>query len=104
MDGAFSPWHLLIVAGIIVLLFGAKKLPEMARSVGKSARILKTELKDLHDDTPTDGVAQQTAELTAAPVAPAVPVTPPAPVAVPTHASPDAPAHHVTSGDQTPAS
>jgi sec-independent protein translocase protein TatA len=95
-DGALSPWHLLIVAGIIILLFGAKRLPDMARSVGKSARILKTELKDLHDDEPSD----TTAELTAAPVT--VP-TPPA-VTVPTHVPSDAPAHHVTSGDQTPAS
>jgi sec-independent protein translocase protein TatA len=48
--GEFGPWHLLIVAGVFVLLFGAKKLPDAARSLGKSARILKTELKDLHGD------------------------------------------------------
>jgi TatA/E family protein of Tat protein translocase len=46
----FGPWHLLIVAGVFMVLFGAKKLPEAARSLGKSARILKTELKGLHDD------------------------------------------------------
>jgi sec-independent protein translocase protein TatA len=48
--GEFGPWHLLIVAGVFVLLFGAKKLPDAARSLGKSARILKTELKGIHDD------------------------------------------------------
>jgi sec-independent protein translocase protein TatA len=50
--GEFGPWHLLIVAGVFMLLFGAKKLPEAARSLGKSARILKTEMKGLHDDEP----------------------------------------------------
>jgi sec-independent protein translocase protein TatA len=104
-DGAFSIWHLLIVAGIFVLLFGAKRLPDAARSLGKSARILKTELKDLHDDDkPSDDAVHQTAQITATPVAPAAPVAPPAPVTVPTHATSDAPAHPVTSGDQTPAS
>ncbi|MDT9686541.1 Sec-independent protein translocase subunit TatA [Streptomyces sp. TRM76323] len=41
--GTFSAWHLAIVIGVVVLLFGSKKLPEMARSLGKSARILKSE-------------------------------------------------------------
>lgn len=41
--GTFSVWHLAIVVGVVVLLFGSKKLPEMARSLGKSARILKSE-------------------------------------------------------------
>jgi sec-independent protein translocase protein TatA len=50
--GEFGPWHLLIVAGVFVLLFGAKRLPEAARSLGKSARIMKTELHSLHDDAP----------------------------------------------------
>lgn len=48
--GEFSPWHLLILAGLVVLLFGTKKLPDAARSLGKSMRIMKTELKGLHDD------------------------------------------------------
>ena len=50
--GEFGPWHLLIVAGVFVLLFGAKRLPDAARSLGKSARIMKTELHSLHDDAP----------------------------------------------------
>lgn len=45
-----GPWHLLIVAGIFVMMFGAKRLPDAARSLGKSARILKTELKDMRED------------------------------------------------------
>ncbi len=40
-------WELLIIAGVIVLLFGARKLPDMARSVGQSARIFKGEMKGM---------------------------------------------------------
>jgi len=39
-------WHLLILIAVIVLLFGAKRLPEMARALGQSARILQREIKD----------------------------------------------------------
>lgn len=48
--GAMSPTHWLIVLVVLVLLFGAKKLPEMARSVGRSSRILKSEMRGLRDD------------------------------------------------------
>jgi sec-independent protein translocase protein TatA len=94
--GELSPWHLLIVAAVFVLLFGAKRLPDAARSLGRSARILKTELKDMHeDDKDNPHQAQQTAALPASPVAPPTVVAPPAPVA-------EAPPQTVTSGDQTP--
>ncbi len=36
-------WHALIVLAVIVLIFGAAKLPALARSLGQSVRILKTE-------------------------------------------------------------
>jgi sec-independent protein translocase protein TatA len=42
--GEFSPWHLLIVAAMFILLFGANKLPQIARSVGQSMRIFKAEI------------------------------------------------------------
>jgi sec-independent protein translocase protein TatA len=90
--GEFGPWHLLIVAGVFVLLFGAKKLPDAARSLGKSARILKTELKDLHEDDHSNNQVHQ-AELSA-PVAP--------PTAPPTVVS-ETPAQPVSIGDQPPA-
>jgi sec-independent protein translocase protein TatA len=48
--GELSPWHWAIVIGIAVLLFGAKRLPDAARSLGRSARILKAELRA---DAPT---------------------------------------------------
>jgi sec-independent protein translocase protein TatA len=45
-----EPWHLLILVLVIVLVFGSKKLPDMARSLGKSARILKSEAKAMKDE------------------------------------------------------
>jgi sec-independent protein translocase protein TatA len=39
--------ELLIIAGVIILLFGARKLPEMARSLGKSAKAFKEETKGM---------------------------------------------------------
>jgi sec-independent protein translocase protein TatA len=43
--GELSPWHWLIVLGVVVLLFGAKRLPDAARSLGRSARILQAEMR-----------------------------------------------------------
>jgi sec-independent protein translocase protein TatA len=44
---ALSPGHLLVIAIVAaVLLFGWRQLPEMARSLGHSLRILRTELRD----------------------------------------------------------
>lgn len=40
-----SGWHLLILLVVMVLLFGAKRLPDMARAVGQSVRIFKGEMK-----------------------------------------------------------
>lgn len=44
--GALSPTHWLIIIGVLVLLFGAKRLPDAARNLGRSARILKAEVKE----------------------------------------------------------
>jgi len=57
-----GPTELIIIAVVIILLFGAKKLPDMARSLGRSAKILKAETKGLRsDDEPQQQAAQQTA-------------------------------------------
>jgi sec-independent protein translocase protein TatA len=48
--GGLSPWHWAIVAIVIVVMFGANRLPEAARSLGKSMRIFKSEVRELHDD------------------------------------------------------
>lgn len=46
----FGAQELLIILLIVVLLFGAKKLPETARGLGRSLRIFKAETKGLSDD------------------------------------------------------
>jgi sec-independent protein translocase protein TatA len=45
-----SPWKILIIAVVIIVLFGSKKLPHAARSLGQSMRILKKEVQGLHED------------------------------------------------------
>lgn len=50
LRNGLEPWHLLIVAIVLVVLFGSKKLPDAARSLGRSMRILKSEAKAMKDD------------------------------------------------------
>lgn len=48
-------WHFVILLGVVVLLFGANRLPDAARSVGQAARVLKAEMSGLHaDDAPAE--------------------------------------------------
>ena len=47
-----SPWKILIAAVVLIVLFGSKKLPDAARSLGRSMRILKSEVSSLHEDDP----------------------------------------------------
>jgi sec-independent protein translocase protein TatA len=49
--GGLQPWHWIIVIAVFVLLFGAKKLPDAARSLGKSMRIFKSEIKEMQSDS-----------------------------------------------------
>ncbi|MER5885783.1 Sec-independent protein translocase subunit TatA [Streptomyces sp. NPDC001941] len=48
--GRLGPTEIILILVVVVLLFGAKKLPDMARSLGKSARILKSEAKAMKSD------------------------------------------------------
>lgn len=48
--GRLGPTEIILILVVIILLFGAKKLPDMARSLGKSARILKSEAKAMKED------------------------------------------------------
>ncbi|MFE2722567.1 Sec-independent protein translocase subunit TatA [Kitasatospora sp. NPDC059327] len=52
LRNALEPWHLLLVVAAITLLFGSKKLPDLARGLGRSMRILKAETRALHEDDP----------------------------------------------------
>ncbi|MER5454804.1 Sec-independent protein translocase subunit TatA [Micromonospora sp. NPDC002389] len=48
--GALRPWHIAVLVVVMILLFGAKRLPDAARSLGRSLRIIKAETKSLADD------------------------------------------------------
>ncbi|UQS25015.1 Sec-independent protein translocase subunit TatA [Amycolatopsis thermalba] len=50
MFNAMQPWHLIVLVLVVILLFGAKRLPDAARSIGKSMKIFKAETKDLRED------------------------------------------------------
>jgi sec-independent protein translocase protein TatA len=61
---AFEPWHLIVIGGIAVVLFGAKRLPDSARSIGQSLRIFRSEV-DAARTTPGETAAQTTTRLPA---------------------------------------
>jgi sec-independent protein translocase protein TatA len=44
-------WHIVVLVLVVVLIFGANRLPDVARSVGQSLKIFKNEVKDLADDS-----------------------------------------------------
>lgn len=58
-----GPAELLILLGIVLLIFGAKKLPELARGIGKSVTSFKSGLQEGADEE-TDVAAQQEKETT----------------------------------------
>lgn len=45
-----GPMEIFAILAVVVLLFGAKRLPDLARGSGRALRIFKTEVKGLHDD------------------------------------------------------
>jgi sec-independent protein translocase protein TatA len=55
--GSLSPWHWAIIAILVVVLFGAKKLPDAARSLGKSMRIFKSEMREMQTESKADASA-----------------------------------------------
>lgn len=50
MFAGLTGWHLLIILAVILLLFGATRLPSLAKSVGQSARIFKKEMKQMDEE------------------------------------------------------
>lgn len=82
LGNAVKPVHILILVIVIVLLFGAKRLPDLARSVGQSLKIFKAEVKDLTDDKDKDVpvAAPTVAPPATAPVTPTVVTPAPDPV------------------------
>lgn len=72
--GGLQPTHWIIVAVVLVILFGSKKLPDAARGLGRSLRIFKSEVKEMQNDGTPAAAAPATPAAT--PQLPAVtPVT-----------------------------
>jgi sec-independent protein translocase protein TatA len=46
-----KPWHVIVLLVVVLLLFGARRLPDLAKSVGESMKIFKNEVKDLTEDS-----------------------------------------------------
>ncbi|MEU3560312.1 Sec-independent protein translocase subunit TatA [Kitasatospora sp. NPDC006786] len=57
LRNGLEPWHVLVTVAVLVLLFGSKKLPDMARGLGKSMRILKSETAALREEAAPPGGA-----------------------------------------------
>ncbi|MBM6623513.1 Sec-independent protein translocase subunit TatA [Micrococcaceae bacterium RIT802] len=54
MFAGLQGWHIVIIVVLALLLFGAPKLPGLARSLGQSMRIFKSEVRQMKDDDPKD--------------------------------------------------
>jgi len=74
--GGLEPWHVIIILGLLVLLFGSRKLPDAARSVGQSLRIFKSEMKAAAKDDNPAAAPQPGAPAAPQAVAPPAPVSP----------------------------
>jgi sec-independent protein translocase protein TatA len=74
--GALKPWHIIVLVVVLILLFGAKRLPDAARSLGRSLRIIKAETKGLADDDVQGKAEAQTGRT---PLPPSVPDDRPSP-------------------------
>ena len=46
----FSPTHIVVLLVLVLLVFGANRLPDIARSVGQSMKVFKKEVKELRDE------------------------------------------------------
>ncbi|GAA0807124.1 Sec-independent protein translocase subunit TatA [Spirilliplanes yamanashiensis] len=60
--GLVKPWHIIVLVVVLILLFGAKRLPDAARSLGRSLRIIKSETKGLIDDDKDRGDLSEKAD------------------------------------------
>jgi TatA/E family protein of Tat protein translocase len=54
MPGGLGGPELIVILIVIAVLFGAKRLPDSARSLGRSLRIFKSEMKEMKDDDKKD--------------------------------------------------
>jgi sec-independent protein translocase protein TatA len=78
MGDALAPWHIVILLIVFMVLFGAKRLPGAAKSLGEAMKIFKHETKGLsHEDTSTPTAAPFASSTVVTPAQPAQPPVPP---------------------------
>lgn len=78
--GLEAPSHWIIIAVIVIALFGYKKMPDAARSIGRSLRIFKGEIKEMTEHETAPAVSHESMAETPAPVAAAPKLTDATPV------------------------
>jgi len=83
--GSLGIWEILIILVVILLIFGPRRLPEMAKGIGQSVREFRKGIRDMKDDISSDDtpkkatVVESTASPTAAPTVVTVPAAQAAP-------------------------
>ena len=62
MGDLLQPWHLIVLAVLAFVLFGAKRLPELGKGLGEGLKGFKEGLKGITDPSPAPPSNQQTAQ------------------------------------------
>jgi sec-independent protein translocase protein TatA len=100
-----APWHWVILAAVVIALFGYRKLPDASRSLGRSLRIFKTEIKGMSEDDKARASTAETSASAAAATPPpetaAIEAPPAPPVSTPPVATPVATPTVTTPSDGT---
>lgn len=60
--GQIGPWQIVLILVLVVLVFGAKRLPDTARALGKSLRILKSETSAMKSDGQSTATTESAGE------------------------------------------
>ena len=87
MLGNLNGWHLVIILVVILLLFGATRLPALSKSLGQSMRIFRSETKAMKEENADQATPPAEPVVPAAPAAPAAPPAPPASGTAPSEAA-----------------
>ena len=74
MGDILQPWHLIVLAVVAFILFGAKRLPELGKGLGEGLKGFKEGIRGIGDSTPPSAAAQNAQQ--SAPVVPPSPTTP----------------------------